>query len=204
MMRKINERGEISTNTVITTVIAIIGIVLLGYAVSKIYDNFANQESKNAQSGLNNLILKINSINAGDSTTATLTGLNGNWFMAGWNRDESGRPEKCFSGSCICICSKAGTTIGIDESIGKNNLNKVFLASSCQKTGFCSVVEINEVSIIGGLVRSTTASPAPTVALSLPTGGQSVIPVSYIIFPANLLILKIEKKDNVLKITNQQ
>jgi hypothetical protein len=134
MMRN---KGEISTNTVITTTIAIIGIVLLGYAVARIYDNFANQENKNAQKNLENLFAKIEALKGGGESGLGITGLNTNWFVTGWSADDSLRPERCFLGSCICFCK--GETNDKDPNVIK---------TSCQQDGICKIVDSKQVNIV--------------------------------------------------------
>jgi len=101
----IRKRGNITVNEMVTAVIAIICLSVLIFAIVKLYQNLAVQEIKKAQTGLNSIIVKMNALQDEESTYLSLaTGLTAPWFIAGWNGDEVGRPEKCYLGSCICIC----------------------------------------------------------------------------------------------------
>jgi len=133
-MRKIERKGNITINEVITTVIAVIGLVLLGLAIIKIYGNFANQESKNAQTNLDSLVTKIEALGSDGISSIGLAGPSEKWFLAGWNANEAGRPDKCYLGSCVCICN------GI--------LNEDTKATVCQSSGFCKILKDKNVNVV--------------------------------------------------------
>jgi hypothetical protein len=136
-MRKIERRGNITINQVITTVIAVAGLIMLGLAISKIYGNFANQENINAQKNLDSLMAKVGALENGGESSLGITGLNTQWFIAGWSKDEQGRPEKCFLGSCVCFCK------------GNLDSDKAKVAKVCQDNGFCKIIEDKNVKVIG-------------------------------------------------------
>jgi len=130
----IKKRGNITVNNIVTAVIAIVCLAVLIFAIVKLYDNLKNQEMKNAQKILDNLVIKINALQSGENTQLSVPGMSEKWFIAGWSAGDAGRPEKCYLGSCICICNGL-----LGEGV-KNG--------SCQSNGFCKVIPYEKVSVV--------------------------------------------------------
>jgi len=137
-MIKIKKKGDSFYNNFITTVVAVVGLALLIFAIAKLYGNFANQESKNAQKNLENLLIKINAVEDGQKSSTLLVGPNDHWFLASWKVSEPGRPEKCYAKDCICICKY------LKEDIGSLSL-KSQVAALCKDNGVCKTVDKNIV-----------------------------------------------------------
>lgn len=125
------------TNEFLGLVIAIIGVVLLGFFGVKLYNFFVDQEMKNAQAFIDDLAGKIDLLENEENNTFALRGVSG-WVLAGWNKEvpialegqiinQTIKPQKCFENSCICLC---------EESVSK-----------CQEVGYCKNIDRNiEVS----------------------------------------------------------
>ena len=198
-MRKINRNGEISTNTVITTVIAIIGIVMLGYAVAKIYDNFANQEGKNAENMAKSLQSKINVLSDGDKSSLATFGLNNYWFVAGWGGSDIGRPEKCFLGSCICVCKSA-------VNLKETTLGSKLRVEICQKEGYCKEIKFNDgpVSFVSTSAQTTVTGVPSTIITEWLFGEDEIEKnVNYIRLEKNLVLVNFTREGDKIILTGQ-
>jgi hypothetical protein len=92
-------------NHFVSILIAIIGIALLVIAGAKLYNFFADNETKNAQSFIDGLVGKIELLEDGERNTFLLRGVGG-WYLKAYNEEGKigiDRPEKCSFGNCICI-----------------------------------------------------------------------------------------------------
>lgn len=114
-------------------ILAIIGIVMLGFFGAKIYNFFVEQEMKNAQAFVNGLAEKADLLENGENNTFALRGVK-EWILVSWNKDipiakdgeiigKDRKPQKCFEKSCLCLCE------GSD--------------SNCQENGYCKAIETN-------------------------------------------------------------
>lgn len=191
----INKRGNITVNNIVTAVIAIICIVALGFAIAKLYNNFKDQENKNAQKTLEGLVAKINVLEDGGSSLLGVTGLNTKWFVAGWNADESGRPAKCYLGSCVCICNRGNHLIGYEV------VPKPEVAVACQENGYCNGLKVDAIIIQDSAAKISTSSGGPQSGTS---STVSTVTTDYIRFTDNLVALKIDKIDSMIFILKQE
>lgn len=138
-------------NEMLGFVIAVIGIVLLGFFGVKLYGFFVDSEMKNAQAFIDDLNGKINTLKEGESNSFALRGIEG-WILVAWNKEvpialdgevigKNAKPQKCFDkDNCLCIC---------DSSIER-----------CQEAGYCRAID-GDVSILS--IGSTNAIQTPSL-----------------------------------------
>ncbi len=147
MNRKGSESGEF-VFLVGKIAIAAIIVVVIFYGFYRLYDAYSiSAESKKAETLIDNIEGKILLLNEGESNEFPFQGVN-NWYLIGWNSSESGRPDKCFLNSCICICPNLPDYDSKEES-----------AESCQERGFCRKVDFDKVEVFTSLTY-TTGVPA--------------------------------------------
>lgn len=120
MIGKRGEEGNFLSQNFVSLVIAVIGLVLVFFAASRLYAAYVNNEAENAKNFLNVIEAKIGNLKDGEVGRYSIRAVK-NWYLLGWNKNEGGRPDKCFFESCVCICPKDY----------KNP------AGSCDKAGFC-------------------------------------------------------------------
>lgn len=133
MMRK-NRKGDLMNNMV-GIIIALIGILIFGYALVQLYNVNVNQERENAKNTLNSIVAKIESLENGQNNTFAIQGFVGadDWYLVGWDKEDiSKKPDKCFFGSCLCVCK------GADEK-------QVHIA--CQNEGICVNPDKDKVEV---------------------------------------------------------
>lgn len=125
------KRGELTLNNTLSIIIAVIGLSILIFGFVKLWQANADQENKSAQKTIDSLISKIGALKAGENNSFIIQSFTGSteWYIAGWSKGVSGRPDKCFFDSCICICKGGGT------------------AKECTDQGFCRVVSEEEVAV---------------------------------------------------------
>lgn len=126
-------------NEMLGFVIAVIGIVLLGFFGVKLYGFFIDSGMKNAQAFIDDLTGKVQNLKEGESNSFALRGVEG-WILVAWDKetsialdgeviDKNRKPQKCFDkDNCLCIC---------EGSIEK-----------CQEVGYCRAIDRN-ISLIG-------------------------------------------------------
>lgn len=119
-------------NEMLGFIIAVIGIVLLGFFGVKLYGFFVDADMKNAQAFIDDFVGKIKTLNDGESNSFALRGVEG-WILVAWNKEnpialegevigKDSKPQKCFDkDNCLCIC---------ENSI-----------ENCQDVGYCRAVD---------------------------------------------------------------
>lgn len=114
-----NRKGDF-LNNVVGIIIAVIGLSLLIFAITRLYSAHVNQEDENAKSTIDLVMSRINSLEDGQSASITLQGFSGSehWYFVGWDNETRPRPEKCFFGNCLCICKDAGNVASCDGAHG--------------------------------------------------------------------------------------
>lgn len=147
-------------------VIALIGLVALGFLGVKLYNMFVSQDLKNAQAFVDGLSSKIENLGDGESNTFALRGVDG-WVLVAWNKNvliteddklisADLKPQKCFDKNCLCLCEK--------------EINK------CQENGYCRAMDRN-VTAVGNYSYSFAGSVSAWVLAScyvMPS--QSLVP----------------------------
>jgi len=113
------KKGDIVLKNVLGMVIAVIGIGMLILGIVNVYKAISNQEIKSAESRIEVLVSQIDNLNEGQQGTFSITGYRNSkeWFLLGWSNLASGKPDKCFDKSCICLCK--GTTGDICQVSGE-------------------------------------------------------------------------------------
>lgn len=122
----IGRRGQASSffgSKFVSIVLSIIGLVII---VSFIYFPlkyfFINPGDEDAEKLLEEVVGKINALEVGESNEFLFRGTDG-WYLTGWNREDAGRPDKCFLNNCLCICYNSADS------------------ESCQNNGFCRDID---------------------------------------------------------------
>src|SRR3989344_6406735 len=130
-MRK---KGDFLVNNILSVIIAVIGIVLFVFGISKIYQVRASDELTNAKKTIELIEAKINALDEGQKSELTIQGFAGaeSWYLVGWNKEDSSdiKPEKCFFNSCICICNGASKDVCQKKGICKDFVDKDISVSS--------------------------------------------------------------------------
>lgn len=115
-----NRKGEgILVPNTLSIILAVIGILLIVIIGVKLYIFLGSQEQENARNVLDNIIGKAELLKDGEKNTFAIRGIK-DWVLIGWSKGQIGKPEKCFTSSCLCICVK-----------GKD----------CQDNGFCEKID---------------------------------------------------------------
>lgn len=195
MIKLRNKKGDLMNNA-LSLIIVAVGLFLLAYGFYKLYESSVNNEAKNAQLTLDNLMGKIEALEDGQSNDFLIQGFSmkaPTWSFIGFSKDED-RPEKCFLNSCLCICK------GYDKS-------------ACETNGFCREIQTKNVQTIASMFKGGPAfinwagKPTKPINYNNPifselvkynSAESSVGPVNYIMLKSNLLQIKVYKdKDNL-------
>ncbi|MBS3081643.1 hypothetical protein J4416_01730 [Candidatus Pacearchaeota archaeon] len=134
-------RKGMLTDNMLGMVLAIIGLVILGFLGVKLYSMFVSQDLKNAQAFVEDLSAKIENLKDGESNTFALRGVT-EWVLVGYSSTDKSRPDKCFLNSCLCLCK-----YNSGESPSFN----------CQDNGYCRAVD-RDIVVSSEIVSSGTAS----------------------------------------------
>lgn len=184
MRNKKGEQDEGVLPNVLGTVLAlIIFIIVIGGVYLALTQIRKDVELESAKAIADELKARIDALEAGESTNATIQGFradDGEWYIHGWDKNSpTERPEKCFLKSCVCVC--AGT-----------------YASDCQSHGICRYFEGGEsVEVIGKVISKRTAT---VVQGTITTSETTYVEEkgSYIKIPSNLLVIELTKtKDKI-------
>jgi len=149
-----NKKGDL-LNNILTTVIAIAGLLIIIYATYRLYSVYANQDSENAKNNANIIEAKINSIDAaksvGEKIPASIVIKSvPKWFISGWGEGDAGRPDKCAFQTCICVCPDKSE--GVDVKLTLPDINLGIFESRkelCQAGGFCRFFAEDELVFQG-------------------------------------------------------
>src|SRR3989344_310822 len=105
--RMINKRGDEGNllKETLEIILFVVGTAILIFAIWKVWDLVANQERVNADKLVDDIVRRANDAKEGEIEGFTIKGLK-DWYLVGWSKEEPGdkKPDKCFLGSCICIC----------------------------------------------------------------------------------------------------
>lgn len=189
-------RGDFLVENFLEIVLAIIGLLMVGYAGYLIYQASAHQDVAIAKKMLDSLEAKINRLEVGQSGTYTLQTpyrKDGNsWFLTGWGKDDADRPEKCYFQSCVCACAGKGTTVST-------------YANTCQTNGYCRFFDIPSLSFSDILKDYRIKAQGGDVTLARAIGGkdaQDSDAVAHgISFTEGVISVKVEKQTNGVLIT---
>ncbi|HLC31739.1 MAG TPA: hypothetical protein VJK51_03650 [Candidatus Nanoarchaeia archaeon] len=132
------KRGEGESN-LLSFLLAIVGIVLVGYAIYQLYLAAAGSEEKNAQKTLDYINGKILALEAGETGKFLIQGFSGaeGWFLLGFNPGSVGldtMPGTCGIESCVCLCKGKEDFVPQVGVILLENVN-------CNERGFCRQVD---------------------------------------------------------------
>ena len=125
-----NKKGDLLQN-VLSALVAVVGLALIFLAAWKLWSVYANQEERNAQKLIDNIVGKIDNLQEDQDAKIVLRGFGkDNWFLLSWSKNSGGRPDKCYFKSCICICP--GRTSDV-----------------CQTKGFCRLLDVDGITELG-------------------------------------------------------
>jgi len=180
MTINLDKKGLIKDVT--SLVIAIIGILLLLFAVYQLYKVIVNGDSEIAKKTLNIIETKINYLEEGQTGKFPIIGPK-EWYLVGWGKENIERPDKCYFDSCICIC-------------------KGYKPEDCQgRYGFCRKVDVKDVKILEGNFEIKEPKGVPTGGGgNMPVVGYEYVAPKAIKFPENLIELQVKKTKEILEI----
>lgn len=104
------KRGDVLADNFLEILLAVIGLLAVGYFAYQIYQVSVNQETTIAQRMLDSLETKINRLEIGEAGEFTMKtpckdSNKCSWFLAAWGKEDVNRPEKCYFKSCVCACN---------------------------------------------------------------------------------------------------
>ncbi len=198
MMKCMNKKGdEENLNRLLGIILGVLGLLLIAFVAYSLYYAFVNQESENAKNTLSVIEAKINAL---DSSSELDTSKYPSfpirtvkdWGLYGWGPDNSDwqyRPDKCYFGSCVCMCpfkdlSFGQSSFSYDTEGGRNNLKSV--RDICQQKGFCSKFNFDSILFSGpiifpsdfveiGIAKERYAVPANTKSMEKGYYNQLII-----------------------------
>ena len=192
------KRGDLLVENFLEIVLAIIGLLMVGYAGYLIYQASAHQDVTIAKKMLDSLEAKINRLEAGQSGTYTLQtpykeGKSELWFLTGWGKNDINRPEKCYFQSCVCACVGKGTTMNTYKE-------------TCQISGYCRFFEDSSIIFTDVLkdYRITPQGGDATLAQAFSDDSDSQrkdLIASGISFTEGIVTVKVEKQAQGVSIT---
>jgi len=178
------KKGMIRKN-VLGLVIAVIGLLLIILAITKIYYIIPGNESENAKKTVETLKNKIDSIDNGEQSSVIIQGFDGsnNWYLIGWNKGDINGPDKCLLKNCLCICSV--------NSKGERDEHP------CQKAGFCEFWDDKELIVYSNFSK---------VEGHFVTGGDiNTFGAKFecIVLNSNLMKIEVKKTDKKIYVSRE-
>lgn len=173
------------TDHVLGIIVAVVCLVLLGGLVVLVYKNFATSEYTSAKKVLDFIEVKINAINAGESTQFSIQSPckaekikdgSCDWQLIGWGKDDVGRPDRCYFNSCVCVCA-----------FNEGNIEEYKNKCQDSKTGICKKIDTDKISVVNSYNTDLLKNPAITIRMDKP-----------------LIELLLSKSNNMLSITNKE
>lgn len=174
-----NRKGDL-TREILGVIIALIGLLIIASIIWKLYNLNISQDEENANNILDSVMAKINAIEEGQNTSLIIQGFNGanEWYLVGWNKDDSLnlKPEMCFDTSCICACK--GPT-----------------KQDCESEGVCRRVE-----------GSVAVYTEPFEIAVFSTGGlhSGTVHAACIPLKSNLVEIKVGKLTNLITLSKTE
>ncbi len=130
-LKKIGKRGNLMEEFPGIIIFVVVAVIFV-FAVSKVYGVINQKESDNAGKILDDLISRVSDLEELKIAEFNLRGLE-NWYLTSWSKDDDTgtKPDKCFFGSCLCICK-----------FGEGNAKNM-----CQQGGFCKEIDIDKIGV---------------------------------------------------------
>ena len=116
-------------NNVLTTIIAVVGLVIIFIAAWQLYSVSVNQAEMNARRTIDSIEGRFDNLEEGQVGSMTIRRMNG-WAIVGWDKDGERKPDKCYFKSCICMCKYSG-----------NERDKGNFIDVCQANGYCRLFD---------------------------------------------------------------
>ncbi len=150
-------RGELRDH-VMSIIIGVVSLSLLLLAAWYLMQAYTMSDYDRADSALDTIKLKLRAVDYGETTRFPLQGPSG-WYLQGWSVTESGRPERCYFKSCICICKEAGTKG----------------AESCQDTKSATCISVEEKELfVGSEIYRLTLGSAVGGGVNMPSAASKI------------------------------
>jgi len=168
-----NRKGDLREQVpeIVLVVLIIFTFIFGGY---KLYQIYSASEIDAAKNILESVVAKINLAKGEDikdkAVEIPLQGFKGadNWWIVGFSKNDKIKPQKCYRGSCLCIC-KFENFVNKEYdyfSIIKPEESTIYFfelrgkaIDSCQENGFCKDVEFSKVMTLSEYEFSGTPSP---------------------------------------------
>ncbi|MDO8564301.1 MAG: hypothetical protein Q7R87_04790 [Nanoarchaeota archaeon] len=179
-----NKKGFLLEKSVLELILTIIGILLILVVVVYLFGLVSTaQVKRNAQTSLDILSTRANSLQEGKMVVARLPGLckesnkQCDWFIAGWSKNDTDIPEQHLLKNVICVCK------------GEPNNQARYCSSldSCREIKEASYIIVGP-SQFNGIVGGAMGGGAM----------QGKIPYSAIPFGSNLIEVEISKNNGVV------
>lgn len=164
LRNKRGEEGSFGVNETLSIIVTVIGLLLLMFGAWKIYDATRDQEAKNAENILGDILRKVDSLDVGQANEFNIRGLQYGpdsseaWALVGFGKDKVNRPDKCFFESCLCYCKGSSEIFAssssrrlvrnmeLDSDLqGLELLERI--VNACQQEGVCSEVDVEKISV---------------------------------------------------------
>lgn len=129
-----NKRADL-INNILTTIIAVVGLVIIIFAAVQLYSVYVNQEERNAQALIDSIEGKVNILGDEQKANIAFSGFQQKktrWIMTSYPTQVT-RPDKCYFKNCICICPQT------DAPEGEGFMEAQ--VADCQAGGFCRLFD---------------------------------------------------------------
>ncbi len=172
-------KGIVLSNT-LEIIIAVIGIALLLFGLRYLYINAGSSQETESVKYLADKIEKIiDSQKEGTSINISLKGIHSlekEYVLFAWSKSDKSRPDKCYFGSCICICQDG----------------------DCKKKSICRSVSVSKISLLeNDIVKMPTQfADRPVVYVDTPSTKNNIA------LPSKILVLQFEKTSSEAKISH--
>ncbi len=208
---KFSKRGQLEKGFVeILVAVIIIAIVFTGagYLIYKYFQLSKVQNDEEARGLLKVLEAKMSALKEGEKSDFLMRGpCEGNkpteecnWYLTGWGKEDSNRPQKCFFKSCVCVCRSGVDSISLKDK-------DVALRDACQgkeeHLGFCTFVDVKNVKVSSVQKQPQKQGEGSVIegVVNAPMIEQPAIDKSFIPFKSNLIELLMKRTPDGLEIT---
>jgi len=159
MILRRNKKADLLENA-LTLIIAVVGLAIIFYAGWQLYSVYVNQDETNAKTAINTIEGRINLLEDGQLGKVVVKQISG-WFIAGWGKNDAGRPDKCYFKSCLCICK---------DSVSSN-------IEDCQTNGFCRLFDVEDVNVNANVMQVEVIAAGESAIATESCGSQDLIPL---------------------------
>ncbi len=104
------EGGNFLEKNVLEIVLAVVIILILVGGAFLFYRNLiVSSDVESAKTTMNVIEGKIRALREGEKNSFFVRGVNAaDWYLFGWGKFDSGRPDRCYFENCVCLCKLTG------------------------------------------------------------------------------------------------